>query len=101
MKPRSRKNSQKRFRLTWNSQSIVGLQHPALMKSSGWSYSQELRQILAARWWGCPTIGTFKSLSKPEKIKILAAYEADWRIKAINNYEMQQEAERNSKRGSK
>ena len=71
------------------------------MKSSGWKYNQNLREIFAARWWGCPSIKYYRTLIKDERIQILAAYEADWRIKAINNYEMHQEAERNAKRKSK
>jgi len=71
------------------------------MKSSGWKYNQSLREILAAKWWGCPSIEYFFNLDKEERIWILAAYEADWRIKAINNYEQQQEAERKAKQARK
>ncbi len=67
---------------------------------SGWKYNQTLREIFAARWWGCPSIQYYNNLVKDERVQILAAYEADWRIKAVNNYEAQQEAERNAKRNS-
>lgn len=66
------------------------------MKSSGWTYSSRLRDLKAARWWGCPSPGFFDSLPKDERLDILAAYEADWRIEAINSYEQQQELIRSS-----
>lgn len=76
----------------------MALVHPALMKSSGWKYSTRLRDIFAAKWYGCPSPAYFDGLEKEERIDILAAYEVDWRITAINTYEQQQEAQRESKK---
>lgn len=56
--------------------------------------------LKAARWWGCPSPGFFDSLPRNEKIDILAAYEIEWRIEAINAYEANEEAKRASKKGS-
>ncbi len=76
---------------------LTGLKHPALLKSSGWKYSNTLSEILAARWWGCPSIEYYRMLPREEKIQILAAYQIDWKMQAINNYEMQQKAIRDAK----
>lgn len=74
------------------------MKHPALMKSSGWTYSQDYRELEAAASWGCPTPEAFKSLSKDDKLDILARYEVRWRIDAINSYEQMEEAKRNAKK---
>jgi len=71
--------------------------HPALMEKSGWTYSPRLRQLKAARWWGCDTPTTFDEMSKSEKLDIMAAYEEDWRENAVNQYEAQKKAEREAK----
>lgn len=76
----------------------MGLLHPALMKSSGWTYNRRYREILAARWWGCPSPGFFFELPKDERLDILAAYESHWRIEAINSYEATEEAKRKAQK---
>lgn len=78
-----------------------GTQNPALMKSSHWTYSQRLRDIYVARWWGCPSISYFDELPREERINIIAAFEAQWRMDAINSHEMQKDAERKAKVPSK
>ena len=50
---------------------------------------------MAAQWWGCPTPEDFHSLPKQARLEIVAAYEADWRMNAINAHE----AARPKKRG--
>lgn len=79
----------------------MALLHPALMRSSGWRWNQRLRELFAAKWWGCPSPGYFDQLSKSERIDIIAAYECDWRIRVVDNYEAQQEAERKAKQAAK
>jgi hypothetical protein len=74
--------------------------HPALLKDSGWRYHQRVRILKAARWWGCVSPGVFDELPRSEKIDILALYEIEWRIEAINAYEANEEAKRASKKGS-
>lgn len=78
----------------------MGLKHPALLKSSHWKYSERLRDILAAKWWGCPSVSYFDQLSREERINIIAAYEVQWRMDAVNNYEMAQEAERKARQAA-
>lgn len=56
--------------------------------------------LKAARWWGCPSPGHFDALPRSEKIDILAVYEIEWRIEAINAYEANEEAKRAAKKGS-
>lgn len=65
------------------------------MRSSHWTYNDRLRELLAAQWWGCPTPEDFHSLPKQARLEIVAAYEADWRMNAINAHE----AARPKKRG--
>jgi hypothetical protein len=79
----------------------MALMHPALMKRSGWTWNQRLRELLAAKWWGCPSPSYFDALSKTERADILATYECDWRISAVNSYEAQQEAERKAKQSAR
>lgn len=70
------------------------------MRSSHWTYSGRLRDILAARWWGCPSISYFDELPREEKINIIAAYESQWRMDAVNSYE-QAQMQSKAKRGNK
>ena len=72
--------------------------HPALLRSSGWQYGDRLRQLFAARWWGCPSPSFYDGLAKGDRLDILAAYEAHWRIDAVNNYEAGQQAQRDARR---
>lgn len=72
--------------------------HPALMKSSGWKWNRRKRELDAAHWWGGLSPGEFDDLSKDEKLDLIALYEVDWRINAINSYEANEEAIRNSKK---
>lgn len=79
----------------------MALVHPALLKSSGWTYSPRLRDLNAAQEWGCPDPGYFDKLDRETKIDLIAWYEAKWRIDAINSYEAQQEAERAAKKAAR
>ena len=79
----------------------MALKHPALLRKSHWEYSERLRNIYAARWWGCPSISYFDQLPREEKINIIAAYEADWRMNAVNSYEMAEEAAHKAKQKTK
>ncbi len=72
--------------------------HPALLKTSGWKWSPRLRELNAAQAWPTPSPGYYDNLPKTERLDILAWYEVQWRVSAINNYEMQKEAERNARR---
>ena len=42
---------------------------------------------MAAQWWGCPTPEDFHSLPKGARLDIVAAYEASWRMDAVNSHE--------------
>jgi hypothetical protein len=75
--------------------------HPALLEQSGWKYHKRVRELKAAKWWGCPSPGYFDSLPKSERVDILAAYEISWREEAINSYEANERAKREAKRGAK
>ena len=75
--------------------------HPALLRSSGWRYNDRLRQLFAAKWWGCPSPTFYDELGKHDRLDILAAYEAHWRIEAVNSYEAAKQAERDAKRKGK
>ena len=66
----------------------MSLMHTALMKRSGWTYRKRLRDLFAARWWGCPTPAAFDALPRDDRLDILAAYEAHWRIEAVNAHEI-------------
>lgn len=68
------------------------------MKSSGWKWNRRKRELDAAHWWGVDSPGDFDNLSKDEKLDIIALYEADWRINAINNFEAAEEAARNARK---
>lgn len=59
--------------------------HPALLRSSGWRYSGRYREIEASVRAGCA--GEWDSLPKHKKIDLLAWYEINWRIEAVNAYE--------------
>jgi len=59
--------------------------HPALLRSSGWRYIGRARDLMAARWAG--VIDTFDTLPKNKQIDIVALYEINWRIEAVNAWE--------------
>ena len=61
--------------------------HPALLKSSGWRYVGRARDLMAARWWGCPSPGAFDALPKTERLDVVALYEVSWRMDAVNAHE--------------
>lgn len=71
------------------------------MIPSGWEYNQRYRELEAAHRWGFHSPDDYGKLPKSSRIEILAWYEANWRIQAINSYEAQKQAERESKRKAK
>ena len=75
--------------------------HPALLESSGWTYSRRFRELSSAHAWGCATPEDFDLLSKDYRLDIMAWYETKWRIDAVNSYEAQQKAHRSAKKGKK
>jgi hypothetical protein len=77
------------------------LMHPALMQSSGWTYSLRFRELDAAQKWGCPTPGAFDAMDQDERLDILAWYEGRWRIDAVNSHEAQTKAHRKATRKGK
>lgn len=84
--------------MKWHNQPVMTLMHPALMQSSGWTYSQRYRELDAAQRWGCPTPGSFDAMDRDERLDILAWYEGKWRIDAVNSYEAQIKAQRKATR---
>ena len=67
------------------------------MKSSGWQWNSRKRDADAARWWGnFTTPNEFESLPKDDKLDIIALYEINWRIEAINNHEQAEEIKRSA-----
>lgn len=74
------------------------MHHPALMKSSGWTYNQRYRELEASHWRGIAIPSQFDALSKDDRLDIVAHYEVHWRIEAINAHEQVEESKRNSKR---
>lgn len=59
--------------------------HPALLKSSGWRYSGRARELFAARWAG--VLDKWDDLPAHRRVDILALYEIDWRVDAVNTWE--------------
>lgn len=62
--------------------------------TQGWKWSNRFRELQAAHTWGCPSPLHFDLLPKNTRIDIVAWYEAQWRIEAINIYERLEEQER-------
>jgi uncharacterized small protein (DUF1192 family) len=60
-----------------------------------------VRELISARWWGCPSPGYFDSLPLSERLDIVAVYELDWRMAAVNAHEAQQEAEAKSRQAAR
>lgn len=77
------------------------LHHPALKKSSGWMWSNRLRDANAARWAGYRTLSEFEALDKDDRLDVVARYEIDWRYNVVNSYEQAQEIQRKAKRPKK
>jgi len=73
--------------------------HPALLNSTGWRYTGRARDLLAARWAG--VAGTFDDLPKHKRVELVALYEVNWRIEAVNAWEAQERAKRKAKRKGK
>lgn len=67
------------------------VKHVALQGSGGISYSLLYRDLKAAQWYGI-TPDAFTELDRGERANIVAMYEADWRIKALQQYEEQHRA---------
>ena len=61
------------------------LMHPALLKSSGWRYTGRMRDLMAARWAG--VLDKFDELPKHRRVDIVALYEINWRMEAVNAHE--------------
>jgi hypothetical protein len=70
--------------------------HPALLKASGWRYNQRYREIDASVKAGCA--GTWDDLPKHKRVDILAWYEVNWRIDAVNSWEAVEKASRGRKK---
>jgi len=68
------------------------------MKSSGWQWNSRKRDGDVARWWGYRTLSEFESLVKDDKLDVIALYEIDWKVQAVNSYEQAKEMERNTKK---
>jgi len=64
------------------------------MKSSGWQWNSRKRDADAARWAGFKLLSEFEALPKEDKLDLLALYEIDWKVQAINSYEANQEMQR-------
>lgn len=58
------------------------------MESSNWTYAQRLRNLKAAKDWGM-TPGKFDNTNMEDKLDIIAIYEINWRMNAINSHEIQ------------
>lgn len=71
------------------------------MKSSGWTYNRRYRELEASHKRGIAIPSEFDALDKDDQLDILAWYETQWRIEAINSYEQNEEMKRNSKRKGK
>lgn len=67
------------------------------MKASGWKWDSRKRDGDAAKWAG-KLLSEFEALPKDDKLDILALYEVDWKVTAINNYEQAQEMQRSVKK---
>ena len=67
------------------------------MKSSGWQWNARKRDGDAAKWVS-RLLSEFEALSKDDRLDILALYEIDWKVTAINNYEQSEEMKRNAKK---
>lgn len=68
------------------------------MKSSGWQWNSRKRDGDVARWWNYKTLSEFEALPKEDKLDIIALYEIDWKVQAINSYEESEEMKRNAKK---
>lgn len=66
------------------------------MKSSGWQWNPRKRDADAARWAGFKLLSEFEDLSKDDKLDVIALYEINWRIEAINNWEQSEEIKRSA-----
>lgn len=71
------------------------------MRTSGWVWSSRKRDLDAAKWWGCESPSAFYNLDKEDRLDILALYELDWRISAINNHEQNEEMKSKNRRRGK
>jgi len=68
------------------------------MKSSGWQWNSRKRDADAAKWAGFKLLSEFEALPKEDKLDLLALYEIDWKVQAVNSYEANQEMQRNVKK---
>lgn len=68
------------------------------MKQGSWTYTSRVQELLAAKWWGCPSPGYFDSLTKDERLDIIALYVFENKMTAINNYEDSLEIKRSRKK---
>lgn len=81
---------------------ILLVVHKALLIESHFKWNTRLRDLNAAQKWGINDPAQFDNLPKQSKIEIIAWYEVNWRINAIQAYDQaekqRQEAEQNSRR---
>lgn len=68
------------------------------MKPSPWKWNSRKRDGDVAKWWGYKTLSEFEALPKDDKLDVLALYEIDWKVTAVNNYEQAKELERSAKK---
>ncbi len=68
------------------------------MKPSPWKWNARKRDGDVARWWGYKSLSEFEILEKDDKLDVLALYEIDWKVTAINNYEQAKEMERSARK---
>ena len=71
------------------------------MKPSPWKWNARKRDGDVARWWGYRSLSEFEVLDKDDKLDVLALYEIDWKVTAINNYEQAKEMERTARKPRK
>jgi hypothetical protein len=70
--------------------------HPALLRSSGWRYTGRARDLIAARWAG--VLDVFDDLPKHKRVDIVALYEINWRMEAVNAWEAVERPRRKARR---
>lgn len=87
--------------MKWHGKPLARLKHPAIRTASGWTYTARVRDLYAAKWWGCPSPGFFDRLPHSEKLDIVAMYEFDWKQGAINAHEAEVKAKAKAKRHRK
>jgi hypothetical protein len=75
---------------------LTELRHPGLMKPSGWQWSTRKRDADAARWAGFRLLSEFEQLPKSDRLDVLALYEIDWKQRAVDGWEANEEQKRSA-----